>query len=524
MLELYKITAGGSNRALLTSSSSEVVYSGDTYIPTAIKRSKILSRPNLLQNNVTIQLSVHERLPLELLAEVSKNLSHRLIIYRGESVGSLSQIWAGNLIQQGCSGEAVNLTYGGGGVALRQLGDRRPFQRRCPFVLYDTRTCRATPQTATATVSEINTTRDVLSVSGISSATVGYYTGGVICPSSVYDRGNAGNSFISSHNKTAGYDQIRLTTPVSVSVGDSISLLAGCDRTWQTCYGKFNNIINFGGFPYLPLENPYIAEVCSDDGATIPILSLSGNYSILIALDFSGSMSSGLTSGAYAANFEDSRFGIARRQIGFLLDNIMNGLEAGGGTASLNVIGWSGVGPGGAGRGAVSSYPDNARIRESGDTTNIRPINRQGVTNIKNWLDTITEYSDLGVVEPDGNQYDGTPADKATAYGEWWFAQGNNPNRRNIMLFITDGVLSTSLRSSNLALRSFNLARNSNIVRKTGNFAPPLDVKIYGINILLEDTSQTAQIVNTNTPVAVVTTADPDLYYRILFSEDRAAE
>ena len=383
MVELYKLTEGNTVRATITSAVEQVVFAGDTYTPTAVKRSKIISRPDLLQNKVTLQMSVHDMLGLDMLAEVNNNLSHKLTIYRGET--NFEQIWAGSLTQQSCSGEVAQLVYGGGGIALRQLGDRRPFQRRCPFILYDSLTCRATPQIATARVSAINSTRDVLLVSGISSATVGYYTGGVLCPSSIYSPDNADNSFISSHNKTANYDQIRLSTPVSVSVGDSISLLAGCDRTWQTCYGKFNNIINFGGFPYLPLENPYVAEVCSDDGATIPILSLSGNYSILIALDFSGSMRLGTTR-RHNPNFAESRFGIARRQIGFLLDNIMNGLEAGGGTASLNVIGWAGADLGANGRGAVSSYPDNARIKQTGARTNILPINRQEVTDIKNWL------------------------------------------------------------------------------------------------------------------------------------------
>ena len=270
MIELYKITQGNVNRATITSSPVDLVYEGVTYKSTPVKRTKIISRPDLLQNKVTLQLSVHEMLGLDLLSQVNNNLANRLIIYRGEDVSSLSQIWAGALTAQSCSGEIATITYGGGGISLRQLGDRRPFQRRCPFVLYDSLTCRATPQTTTARVISINPTKDVLVVSGISTFSVGYFTGGVICPSAVYSADNAGNRFISSHNKTTDGDQLRLSVGIEISVGDTISVLAGCDRTWQTCYSKFDNIINFGGFPYLPIENPYIAEVCSDDGVTEP--------------------------------------------------------------------------------------------------------------------------------------------------------------------------------------------------------------------------------------------------------------
>lgn len=37
-----------------------------------------------------------------------------------------------------------------------------------------------------------------------------------------------------------------------VVVGDSFQLLPGCDHTVATCQNTFNNLIHFGGFPYIP--------------------------------------------------------------------------------------------------------------------------------------------------------------------------------------------------------------------------------------------------------------------------------
>ena len=508
MIELYKITEGNSTKATITSAVDSVVFGGETYIPTAVKRSKIISRPDLLQNRITLQMSVHEMLGLDLLAEVNNNLAHRLIIYRGEGT-NFEQIWAGSLIEQGCSGEVATITYGGGGISLRQLGDRRPFQRRCPFILYDSSTCRATPQTASVRVTGINSTKDILLVSGLGSSEVGYYTGGVLCPSAVYNPDNAGNSFISSHNKTAGDDQIRLTTPVQVSVGDNLSVLAGCDRTWQTCYSKFNNIVNFGGFPYLPLENPYIAEVCSDDGAEFPILSLGGNYAIYIALDSSGSMAIDTTTtntfisysgSTFAQNLERfntrSRFAVARNQIKFIARNVVNGLAAGGGTAVFQIDMWS------SGRVATGT---NRQLNLSA------PLTSSSLPIIDSWFETASDWS----ISPGRYISGSTLFNVPFSNAETWFAQNNSADRRNILLFITDGLPSAD---------SITRVANSPIVTKTTPFAPPLDVKTYGINIVLQDTSNTERVINTNTPVPVVTVADPDLYYRILFIEDRAAE
>ena len=40
------------------------------------------------------------------------------------------------------------------------------------------------------------------------------------------------------------------------SPGDSATAWAGCDRQEETCSGKFDNLENFGGFPYVPKRNP----------------------------------------------------------------------------------------------------------------------------------------------------------------------------------------------------------------------------------------------------------------------------
>lgn len=40
--------------------------------------------------------------------------------------------------------------------------------------------------------------------------------------------------------------------PFESSVGDTFTITAGCDKTYETCKAKFNNGTNFRGFPYIP--------------------------------------------------------------------------------------------------------------------------------------------------------------------------------------------------------------------------------------------------------------------------------
>ena len=37
-----------------------------------------------------------------------------------------------------------------------------------------------------------------------------------------------------------------------VAIGDTFTVLAGCDHTTATCNGTFDNLLRFGGFPYIP--------------------------------------------------------------------------------------------------------------------------------------------------------------------------------------------------------------------------------------------------------------------------------
>lgn len=43
------------------------------------------------------------------------------------------------------------------------------------------------------------------------------------------------------------------------AVGDTFQLIAGCDKSLSTCRDKFNNLVNFGGFPFVPTSATYQA-------------------------------------------------------------------------------------------------------------------------------------------------------------------------------------------------------------------------------------------------------------------------
>lgn len=59
---------------------------------------------------------------------------------------------------------------------------------------------------------------------------------------------------IRQDKESEGYRSIDLMVnfPLPPAVGDQIKITAGCDKSAKTCRAKFNNFLNFRGFPHIP--------------------------------------------------------------------------------------------------------------------------------------------------------------------------------------------------------------------------------------------------------------------------------
>lgn len=65
-----------------------------------------------------------------------------------------------------------------------------------------------------------------------------------------------------------GSREIHMWEPIrgGLKVGDRVRLLAGCDKRMETCRLKFNNVVNFQGFPDIPSED-WVMAVPKQSGA-----------------------------------------------------------------------------------------------------------------------------------------------------------------------------------------------------------------------------------------------------------------
>lgn len=100
--------------------------------------------------------------------------------------------------------------------------------------------------TVFATVTEI-TNSQTFKASTLTEA-AGWYTGGEV----LWTSGNNDGRRMEVKEFASTQVVLALAMGKSIQIGDTFDIIAGCDKTRETCQSKFSNIINFRGEPDVP--------------------------------------------------------------------------------------------------------------------------------------------------------------------------------------------------------------------------------------------------------------------------------
>jgi uncharacterized phage protein (TIGR02218 family) len=89
-------------------------------------------------------------------------------------------------------------------------------------------------------------------VTGLGAAATGFYRYGIFRFVSGENAGHLCD--IEDHRKENGAVTLSLwlPPPLPLAVGDTFTVIAGCDKSFATCGEKFSNRLNFQGFPHMP--------------------------------------------------------------------------------------------------------------------------------------------------------------------------------------------------------------------------------------------------------------------------------
>jgi uncharacterized phage protein (TIGR02218 family) len=185
--------------------------------------------------------------------------------------------WTGMVSGVEYTADYANLICKPVDTAFNKLGLWRNYASKCQHMLYDIR-CKVNislPQySQTVTLSSVNNgiyleSNDfgvwknfINPIAGDSKVYSGWWaTGFIRVPSTGEVR------MITIHGAEGGdgyVDNTKVTILSAINglkAGDIVEVYAGCARDLDTCLNKFNNTINFGGFPYIPLNNPFTYKI-----------------------------------------------------------------------------------------------------------------------------------------------------------------------------------------------------------------------------------------------------------------------
>lgn len=141
---------------------------------------------------------------------------------------------------------------------LRNLAARldapqgRLYAKRCDAEFGDGR-CGVALAGHTVSGTVIATGADgTLTVAGLGAHGAGWFRNGRL----TFASGRlAGLAFtVADHALSGGAATLTLWSPPAAfpETGDGFTVVAGCDKTRETCSGRFGNILNFQGFPFMP--------------------------------------------------------------------------------------------------------------------------------------------------------------------------------------------------------------------------------------------------------------------------------
>jgi uncharacterized phage protein (TIGR02218 family) len=147
---------------------------------------------------------------------------------------------------------------------LRSLADRlneesgRRFTATCSADLGDSRCTIDLDDPAfrgSGTVAALNGTSS-FSASGLGGFAAGAFTAGRLTWQS---GANAGFAVEVKRHGGDGALDLWQAMPEPIEVGDTFAVTAGCDKRFATCRDRFDNVVNFRGFPHIP-GNDFVAR------------------------------------------------------------------------------------------------------------------------------------------------------------------------------------------------------------------------------------------------------------------------
>ena len=255
---LWKITRTDAAVFGFTDNSRDITYGGLLYeaatghTPSGVKTTSDLSVDNLEVQSILSSGKITEA---DLQAGLWDYATIEIMIVNYKALADghmmLRKGWIGNVK----TGRTIFVAELRGMMQPLQQSIGRIYTAACDANLGDAR-CGVTLASYTVTGSVTTATSGRVFTDTARTEADNYFAGGLI----TWTSGDNDTYRMEVKSSTsAGVITLQQAMPNATVIGDTYSLSAGCDKLLETCKTKYNNVINFRGFPHVPGQDKMIA-------------------------------------------------------------------------------------------------------------------------------------------------------------------------------------------------------------------------------------------------------------------------
>lgn len=252
-LFLYRFARGAAVVAELAGNASDVAALGSNFAASAIEHGRHRIGGSAKRARLDVRLPLSDPFARSFLAGAAPRVT-TLTIWRGHrGDGEWRVAWKGRVEGARPDGARITLRCADVFSTLKHPGLVERATRTCRHVLYAEQGCGL--DRAAFTLAATATAIDglALTVPAAADQPDGTYLGGLVEHAGAlgWITRHAGATIV-TRAPVAG-----LVEAMAAGGTAAIGLAPGCDRSRTTCAGRFDNALNFGGFPFMPLDDPF---------------------------------------------------------------------------------------------------------------------------------------------------------------------------------------------------------------------------------------------------------------------------
>lgn len=252
-IDLFRIVMGARVWTLTSADTDQFYDAGsgmELYSSISVGRGGNEQKNEISKANLDVSIPIDHELAYLLLTSYSEQIMSLTVFTKRDTT---EVTWKGRLASIKPEDAKLTMVFESVFTSLRRPGLRARYQKSCRHALYG-RGCKLDPEDFAVAGTLAALSGVTLTVAAAAGYSDGYFLAGMVrAPDGAL-------SYVVAHTGSSLTLQRRSNSLenafASTGIATAVQLYPGCDHSRATCLAKFNNLLRYGGFDWIPQKNP----------------------------------------------------------------------------------------------------------------------------------------------------------------------------------------------------------------------------------------------------------------------------